>query len=88
VKAFWTRVRLPPGPPKGHYTPLNNGQLCSAFLMGLPWFRQGEIIETATREAMDVIQANSVNAKTSTFEYFQVPVTLASANEADFEMVA
>jgi hypothetical protein len=37
---------------------------------------------------MTVNQANNVNAKTSTFEYFQVPVTLASANEAEFEMVA
>jgi len=37
---------------------------------------------------MTVNQANKVNAKTSTFEYFQVPVTLAAANEAEFEMVA
>jgi hypothetical protein len=56
--------------------------------MGLPWFRQGEIIETATREAMDVIQAKLVNAKASTFEYFQVPVTLASANDAEFALAA
>ena len=57
-------------------------------MMGLPWFRQGEIIETATREAMDVIQAKLVNAKASTFEYFQVPVTLASANDAEFALAA
>jgi hypothetical protein len=41
-------------------------------MMGLPWFRQGEIIETATREAMDVIQAKLVNANASTFEYYTV----------------
>jgi hypothetical protein len=41
-------------------------------MMGLPWFRQGEIIETATREAMDVIQAKIVNANANTFEYFTV----------------
>jgi hypothetical protein len=40
--------------------------------MGLPWFRQGEIIETATREAMDVIQAKNVNANANTFEYYTV----------------
>jgi hypothetical protein len=37
---------------------------------------------------MTVNQANQVNAKANTFEFFQVPVTLASANEANFEMVA
>jgi hypothetical protein len=36
--------------------------------MGETWFRQREIVETATREAMDVIQAKNVNAKTSTGE--------------------
>ena len=36
--------------------------------MGLPWFRQGEIIETATQQAMTVNQANKVNVKTSTGE--------------------
>ena len=58
------------------------------FLMGLPWFRQGEIIETATQQAMTVNQANKVNAKTSTFEFYQVPVTLASANDAEFALAA
>ena len=37
---------------------------------------------------MTVNQANNVNAKTSTFEFFQVPVTLASANEAEFAIAA
>jgi ribosomal protein L11 len=37
---------------------------------------------------MIVNQANFVNAKTSTFEYFQVPVTLTSVNDAEFELAA
>ena len=37
---------------------------------------------------MIVNQANFVNAKTSTFEYFQVPVTLATANDAEFAIAA
>ena len=37
---------------------------------------------------MTVNQANFVNAKTSTFEYFQVPVTLATANDAEFAIAA
>ena len=61
----------------------------SNLMMGLPWFRQGEIIETATREAMDVIQAKTVNANANTFEYFKVPASVAfSANDADFAMAA
>ena len=31
--------------------------------MGMTWLRQGEIAEKATREAMDVIQAKTVNAE-------------------------
>ena len=57
-------------------------------MMGLTRFRQREIANKATREAMDVIQAKLVNAKASTFEYFQVPVTLASANDAEFALAA
>ena len=34
--------------------------------MGMTRFRQRELAKTATREAMDVIQAKSVNAKAST----------------------
>jgi hypothetical protein len=37
---------------------------------------------------MTVNQAKSVNAKANTFEYFQVPVTLASANDAEFAIAA
>jgi hypothetical protein len=43
--------------------------------MGLPWFRQGEIIETATREAMDVIQAKTVNANADTFDFSAMSFT-------------
>jgi hypothetical protein len=43
--------------------------------MGLPWFRQGEIIETATREAMDVIQANKVKANADTFDFSAMSFT-------------
>ena len=32
------------------------------FLMGLTWFRQGEIVEKATRKATDVIRAKLVTA--------------------------
>jgi hypothetical protein len=35
--------------------------------MGLPWFRQGEIIETATRETTDVISVKQVNANSSEY---------------------
>ena len=34
--------------------------------MGMTRFRRREIVNKATREAMDVIQAKSVNAKAST----------------------
>ena len=37
---------------------------------------------------MTVNQSNKVHAKTSTFEYFQVPVTLATANDAEFAIAA
>jgi hypothetical protein len=37
---------------------------------------------------MTVNQAKLVNANANTFEYFQVPVTLAAANEAELEMAA
>ena len=40
--------------------------LWTTLLMGLTRFRQRELAKTATREAMDVIQAKSVNAKAST----------------------
>ena len=37
--------------------------------MGLKQFRQGEIVETATRQAMTVNQANKVKANADTFEF-------------------
>ena len=46
-------------------------------MMGLPWFRQGEIIETATRQAMTVNQANQVNAKANTIEFMTTDFSLA-----------
>jgi hypothetical protein len=49
------------------------------FIMGLTRFRQREIVETATREAMDVIQAKNVNANANTFEYFTVEGFTADA---------
>ena len=36
------------------------------FMMGVYWLRRGEIVETATRQAMTVNQAKLVNAKAST----------------------
>lgn len=39
----------------------------SPFLMGQTWFRQGEIVETATRQAIDVNEANLVNANDSDY---------------------
>jgi hypothetical protein len=58
-------------------------------MMGLTWFRQGEIIETATREAMDVIQAKTVNANANTFKFFEVPASVARAANAErFEIAA
>jgi len=37
---------------------------------------------------MTVNQAKIVNANANTFEFYQVPVTLASVNDAEFELVA
>jgi hypothetical protein len=37
------------------------------LLMGQTWFRQGEIVETATRQAIDVNEANLVNANDSDY---------------------
>ena len=56
--------------------------------MGLPWFRQGEIIETATREAMDVIQAKIVNANANTFKFFEVDFDISAKNDEQFELAA
>ena len=53
--------------------------------LGEPWFRQGQIVETATREAMDVIQAKIVNANANTFKFFEVDVAL---NDDRFELAA
>jgi hypothetical protein len=58
--------------------------------MGLPWFRQGEIIETATREAMDVIQAKTVNANANTTEtaYTRTWDVKVASNAGAFALVA
>ena len=56
--------------------------------MGLPWFRQGEIIETATREAMDVIQAKIVNANANTFKFMQVDFDISAMNDEAFAIAA
>jgi hypothetical protein len=37
---------------------------------------------------MTVNQANSVNAKASTFEYFKVPFTVSAMNDEGFELAA
>ena len=37
------------------------------FLVGRTWFRQREIVETATRESTDVISENQVNANDSEY---------------------
>ena len=58
------------------------------FIMGLPWFRQGEIVETATRQAMTVNQAKNVNANANTFEYAQINFTVSAANEEAFALAA
>ena len=43
--------------------------------MGVTRFRQREIVETATREAMDVIQAKNVNANADTFDFSAMSFT-------------
>jgi hypothetical protein len=45
------------------------------FLMGVTRVRQREIVETATREAMDVIQAKNVNANADTFDFSAMSFT-------------
>ena len=61
-------------------------------MMGLPWFRQGEIIETATRQAMTVNQANKVKANADTFEFgalnFTGNTVRGAANEGRFALAA
>jgi hypothetical protein len=37
---------------------------------------------------MTVNQANQVNAKASTFKFFEVPASVASANDAEFALAA
>jgi hypothetical protein len=57
--------------------------------MGLPWFRQGEIIETATREAMDVIQAKKVKANADTYDFSAMSFTGNTvANDSRFALAA
>ena len=60
--------------------------------MGLPWFRQGEIIETATRQAMTVNQAKNVNANADTFDFTAMSFTgntvRGAANESKFALAA
>ncbi len=54
MKARRTRVRFPPSP-KAHSNECSFG--------GMTRFRRREIVNKATREAMDVIQAKTVNAE-------------------------
>ncbi len=37
--------------------------------MGVTWFRQGEIVETATRELTDVISKKLINANENAFDF-------------------
>ena len=48
-------------------------------------FRQGEIIETATEQAMTLNQAKIVNANANTFKFMQVDVAL---NDDAFALAA
>jgi hypothetical protein len=50
VKAYWTRVRLPPPPPDGVFD--------RGHLVGVTWFRQGEIAKKAAGEVTDLIGTN------------------------------
>ena len=48
-----------------------------------------QVTEQTTQQAMTVTQANFVNAKTSTFEYFKVDFDISAMNdEADFALAA
>ena len=57
-------------------------------MMGLPWFRQGEIIETATQQAMTVNQAKLVNANANTFKFVQVDFDISAMNDEQFAIAA
>ena len=50
----------------GSIPPISKSTFQRVFFWGMTRFRQRELAKTATREAMDVIQAKSVNAKAST----------------------
>ena len=54
MKACWTAVRFRPPPPKC---------IEKYIWVGVTRFRQRELAKTATRKAMDVIQAKTVNAE-------------------------
>ena len=54
MKACWTAVRFRPSPPKC---------IKKYIWVGMTRFRQREIANKATREAMDVIQAKTVDAE-------------------------
>ena len=56
--------------------------------MGLPWFRQGEIMETATEQAMTLNQAKIVNANANTFEYYTVDFDITAMNDEEFALAA
>jgi hypothetical protein len=54
-------------------------------MMGLTRFRQRELAKTATRKAMDVIQAKSVNANANTFKRIELDIAL---NDEQFALAA
>ena len=59
--------------------------------MGGERIRQGEQVETATRQAMTVNQANKVKANADTFDFAAMSFTgntVGAANESRFALAA
>ncbi len=57
--------------------------------MGMTRFRQREIVETATRQAMTVNQANKVKANADTFDFTAMSFTGNTvANDSKFALAA
>ena len=59
--------------------------------MGGERIRQGEQVETATRQAIDVNEAKHVNANANTFDFAAMSFTgntVGAANESRFALAA
>ncbi len=57
-------------------------------MMGLTWFRQREIVETATRELTDVISKQKVIANDDSFDVSAISFTGNTVSGKQFALAA